>query len=268
MKYADFLTAVRMKSPLIYCLTNFVTVNDCANVLLAAGASPVMSLDIREAAELAQNANAVLINIGTPSEAAVEAMLTAGEAANQAGVPVILDPVGAGATAIRREICRTLLDRIRFAAIRGNASEIASLAGKEFGGRGVDAGAEVLDEVADAAKSLASGAGCIVAASGAVDVVTDGTKMLFCRNGIADMTRITGSGCMSGALAAGFIGASPEDPYAALAASVLTMGIAGETAGEMLMPGQGTGTLRSNLIDAVSRLDAMNMTIRGRYEEK
>lgn len=261
-KYPDL---VRKKSPLVYSLTNHVTMTDCANILLAAGASPVMSLDEREASDLARIADAVVINFGTPDENSVRAMICAGRAANAAGVPVLLDPVGAGATPLRGEISAMLMKEIRFTAIRGNASEIAFLAGGRFSGRGVDASsAEELSQVKEFVKTLAKRTGAFTAASGPVDVVSDGEKTIFVRNGHPIMTQITGSGCMSSAYAGAYLGA--EHSLSAFAASVAAMGVCGEIAQKSLNAGEGTGTFRIRLTDAVSLLDESQMKEFANYD--
>lgn len=269
MNIGSLFETVRKRSPLVFCITNFVTVNDCANVILAAGASPVMSSDPREASDFAKCSGAVLLNMGTPTAESVEAMLLAGKTANESGIPVILDPVGAGATPLRQRIARDLLNNIHFAAIRGNAAEITFLSGRNFSGRGVDASTEnELAEVESAVRNLAQMHHTTVCASGPVDVISDGERMIRCHNGHPIMTQITGSGCMSGALAAACIGAAPNKLLDALTASVFAMGISGEIAQKRLMPGQGTATFRSYLIDAVSLLTEQQMERMMRYEEK
>lgn len=261
----EYPELVRKKSPLVYSLTNHVTMTDCANILLAAGASPVMSLDEREAADLTRIANAVVINFGTPDAAAVRAMLLAGRAANDADIPVLLDPVGAGATQLRAEIGHELLEKIHFTAIRGNVSEIAFLAGGTFSGRGVDAStAEELSQVKDFVKKLACQTGSFVAASGPVDVVSDGSETIFVRNGHPLMMCITGSGCMSTAYAGAYLGT--EVSLSSFAAAVVAMGVCGEIAQKSLKDAEGTGTFRTRLTDAVSLLNESQMKEFAKYD--
>lgn len=263
----EYPELVRKTSPLVYSLTNHVTMNDCANILLAAGASPVMSLDERESADLARIANAVVINFGTPDAASIRAMILAGRAANEAGVPVLLDPVGAGATSLRGELSRTLLAEIRFTAIRGNASEIAFLAGGAFSGRGVDASTEEeLSQVKEFVKTLARQTGAFVTASGPVDVVSDGSETILVRNGHPIMTRITGSGCMSSAYAGAYLGA--EASLSSFAAAVVAMGVCGEIAQKSLHADEGTGTFRTRLTDAVSLLNVSQMKELAKYDHE
>lgn len=256
MALFDCFERVRRQAPLVFCLTNAVTVTDCANILLASGASPVMSLDPREASDMAKVSNAVVVNMGTPSSDSVQAMLLAGRSANERGIPVVLDPVGAGATPLRAEIVSSLLASVRFALIRGNASEIAFLAGEKFSGRGVDAGnGSELSAVSAAVQALARKTDAVVCASGPVDVVSDGRRTLYCRNGHPMMPRITGSGCMSSALCGAFLGASPDARFEAVSAAVAVMGISGQIAHKALRAGESAGTFRMRLIDAVALFD-------------
>ena len=207
MERADFaacLQAVREKAPLVQCITTMVTVNDCANVLLAAGASATMAHHPLEVAEAVAGVQALVLNLGAVGDR--EAMYIAGREANRLGVPVVFDPVAAGFTGLRRETARKLLEEIRFAVIRGNASEILALAEDREGGSGVDvAAADTVTEsglprAAELAQTLSRRTGAVVVLSGAVDVVADGRQALFLRNGSPTMARITVSGCMLSAL--------------------------------------------------------------------
>lgn len=179
MEFAAALRRVRDTAPLVQCITNFVTVNDCANIILAAGGSPSMADDIREAAESAAGADALVCNLGAIGK--VDSMISAGQSANRAGHPVVLDPVAAGGTALRRQESARLLEHVHFAAIRGNASEIRALALREQVGRGVDVGqgdvvsADTLSRTVETARLLARQTGAVAAVSGPMDVVTDGS---------------------------------------------------------------------------------------------
>ena len=271
MELFDILEQVRTKSPLVQCITNFVTVNDCANILLAAGASPTMAQDIREVEEAVAGANGLVCNLGALDF--VDSMILAGKRANALGIPVVLDPVAAGGTAIRRELSAKLMEEVRFTAIRGNASEIRALAGEESLGSGVDAAAwdaitaENLPQSVKLIRSLAKKTGAVIAVSGAMDVVTDGDKTVLLHNGCATMARITGSGCMLTTLVGGFCAAVPERPMEAACAAMAAMGICGELAEERrLQNGTGNATFRTDLIDAVFNLTRMQMEERTRYE--
>lgn len=261
MDYGKQLDLVRQKAPLVQCITNFVTVNDCANIVLAAGGSPSMADDIREAAEAVAGAGALVCNLGAIR--CVDAMVEAGKAANELGVPVILDPVAAGNTSLRQRESKRLLAQVRFSAIRGNASEIRALVSGELAGSGVDVGAEdavtetTLPRTVATARQLAKETGAVVAVSGPIDVVTDGERTVLLRNGCATMARITGSGCMLTAMLGAFCGASREHIFEAACAAVGAMGVAGEAAeARRIANGTGNATFRTDLIDAVFNMTA------------
>ncbi len=250
------LQRVRDRAPLVQCITNFVTVNDCANILLAAGGSPSMSQDLREVEESVCGADALVCNLGAIDF--VDSMIAAGKRANQRGTPVVLDPVAAGGTQLRRDLSARLLNEVHFTAIRGNASEIRFLAGQQTPGSGVDVRAadavteENLPEVAAMTQALARKLGSVIAISGVLDVISDGEQTVVLRNGCAMMARITGSGCMLTALIGAFCGAMPDDPMGAVVAAMAVMGIAGEKAEKRrIQQGTGNATFRTDLIDAV-----------------
>lgn len=268
---ASCLGAVRERTPLVQCITNFVTVNDCANILLAAGGSPTMAHDIREVEEAVTGVQALVLNLGAIGD--VEAMLLAGKRANQLGIPVVLDPVAAGVTSLRREACRRLLAELRFTVIRGNASEIRALALGAEGGSGVDVSAgdavteENLSRGVELCRRLAESTGAVTALSGQVDILSDGTQTVLIRGGVPTMSRVTGSGCMLTALLGAFCGANPERPLAAAAAAVATMDLAGERAeARRLQNGTGNATFRTDLIDAVFNLTEDELREGVRYE--
>ncbi len=274
MERADFaacLQAVREKAPLVQCITNMVTVNDCANVLLAAGASATMAHHPLEVAEAVAGVQALVLNLGAVGDR--EAMRIAGREANRLGVPVVFDPVAAGFTGLRRETARKLLEEIRFAVIRGNASEILALAEDREGGSGVDvAAADTVTEsglprAAELAQTLSRRTGAVVVLSGAVDVVADGRQALFLRNGSPTMARITGSGCMLSALTGAFCGACPDKPFEAAAAAAASIALAGERTEELrLQKGTGNATFRIDLIDSVFNLTVEQLIQGVRYE--
>lgn len=271
MEFAAALRRVRDTAPLVQCITNFVTVNDCANIILAAGGSPSMADDIREAAESAAGADALVCNLGAIGK--VDSMISAGQSANRAGHPVVLDPVAAGGTALRRQESARLLEHVHFAAIRGNASEIRALALREQVGRGVDVGqgdvvsADTLSRTVETARLLARQTGAVAAVSGPMDVVTDGSRTVILRNGCATMARITGSGCMLTSMMGAFCGAMPEDPFTAACAAMAAMGVAGEIAeARRLEHGTGNATFRNDLIDAIFNLTEEQLEKGVRYE--
>jgi len=258
---AGLLREVREKKPLVHCITNYVTVNDCANALLAVGAAPVMADDIGEVADIAALANALVLNIGTLNARTIQSMLAAGQKAAALRRPVILDPVGAGASGLRTETARELIRSIPFAAIRGNVSEIKALIAGSGTTRGVDAdekdwAADGVDGVAAVAGALARRTGAVVAVTGVTDIVSDGTRVLAIRNGHALMSRITGSGCMLTAVIGAFCGAAPDRILDAVGAAVCAMGLAGEQAVARAEKGcVGTGSFRTYLIDSLSLMD-------------
>ena len=271
MDFGKQLSLVRERAPLVQCITNFVTVNDCANIILAAGGSPSMADDVREAAEAVRGSAALVCNLG--AIAAVDAMVSAGKAANELGKPVVLDPVAAGNTALRRQESGRLLAGVKFAAIRGNASEIRALARGELTGSGVDVSGEdavtdaTLPRTVETARLLAKQTGAVVAVSGPIDVVTDGGQTILLRNGCATMARITGSGCMLTSLLGAFCGADPGHPFEAACAAIAAMGVVGDLAEERrLRNGTGNATFRTDLIDAVFNLTEEQLNGRVRYE--
>lgn len=265
------LDQVRERAPLVQCITNFVTVNDCANMILAAGGSPSMAHDIREVEESVSGVHALVCNLGAVDQ--VDSMIAAGRRANELGKPVILDPVAAGGTRLRRNAARRLLQSVKFAVIRGNASEIRFLAGQQAAGSGVDVCAEDvvteenLSAGAETACALARASGAVVVISGALDIVSDGSQSVVLRNGCPTMARITGSGCMLTALIGAFCGAAPETPFQAAVSAAAAMGVCGELAEQLRRrKGAGNATFRTDLIDAVFNLTQTQLEEKIRYE--
>lgn len=259
MNFVSPLRNVREKAPLVQCITNFVTVNDCANIILAAGGSPSMAQDIREVEESVCRVDALVCNMGAIDFA--DSMILAGKKANSLGIPVVLDPVAAGGTQLRRDIAGKLLEEVHFTAIRGNASEIRYLAGQASMGSGVDVALEdVITEQnisshIETAKTLANRTGSIIAVSGVFDIVTDGIHTAVLRNGCATMARITGSGCMLTSLIGAYCGGNSEHYFEAVCSAMAAMGISGEHAEKRrLKNGTGNATFRTDLIDAVFNL--------------
>ena len=222
--FAEQFANVRTKSPLIHNITNYVTVNDCANMVLACGASPIMADDAAEVEDITTICGGLNINIGTLNSRTIESMLKAGKKANVLGHPVVLDPVGAGASALRTETAYRLLDEVRFTVIRGNISEVKTLASGAGTTKGVDADVadrvteENLDGAVAFAKAFAAKTGAVVAITGAIDIVADGAKAYCIRNGHPMMSAITGTGCQLSALTAAFVTANPGHPLEAAAA--------------------------------------------------
>jgi hydroxyethylthiazole kinase len=240
---------VRARSPLVQCITNYVSMDIVANVLNAVGASPAMVHDAHESGEFAQIASALSINIGTPSPAWVEGMRVAVRAAREADTPWVLDPVAVGATSYRREIVDELL-ACRPAVIRGNASEILAIATARAGGRGVDSAA-TSGEAATSAAEVARAHSAVVVVTGAEDVVTDGTRTAIVHGGDVRMPMITALGCASTALVAACC-AVGEDLFASAVAAMAMLAAAGERAGRRA---DGPGSLRVLLLDELAALD-------------
>lgn len=259
MEFGKLLEGVRREVPLVQCITNFVTVNDCANIILAVGGSPTMAHDIREVEEAVAGAKALVLNLGAIGDG--EAMLLAGKRANELGIPVILDPVAVGVTSLRRETADRLLKNIRFAVIRGNASEIHALAWGQGSGSGVDVTAEEalrgenLKKGIQTARRLAESTGGVVVISGETDIVVDRERTAIFRNGGPVMARITGSGCMLSCLIGAFCGAFPDLPFESACGGVGAMGVCGDEAEKRrLEKATGNATFRTDLIDGVFNL--------------
>ena len=252
----ELLTQVREKKPLIHHLTNYVTVNDCANATLAIGASPIMADDIAEAGDIAAISSALVLNIGTLNSRSIASMLEAGKRANAAGVPVVFDPVGAGASTLRNETTGKILETIKPAVIRGNISEIKFIAGISANAKGVDASdtdaAASQEETIAMAKKLSQELQCVIAITGATDIVTDGNETLLLANGHPMLSSVTGTGCLTSSLVGSFCGVT-DNYLLAAAAGILTTSIAGEIA--FAKSGNlGTGSFHIALIDAISKM--------------
>jgi len=255
--FKEKLENLRKNGALIHNITNYVTVNDVANILLASGAAPIMADEIDEAADITSICGGLAINIGTLNRRTIPAMFAAGKKANELRHMVVLDPVGAGASPLRTETATGLLHEIRFTAIRGNISEIKAIAAGTSGTQGVDA--NVADKVTDEnlenavsfVKSFSRETGALIIATGAIDLVADKDTAYVIRNGHPDMSRITGTGCMLSALVAAYLTANPDDLLTAAAAAVVAMGFAGETARARMTEKDGNGAFRQYLLDAV-----------------
>jgi len=259
-KIWEDLQAIRNSSPLIHNITNYVVMETTANALLAIGASPVMAHAVDEMDELIALANCLVINIGTLSPPWIKGMLRALKAAKEKGIPVVLDPVGAGATSYRTETSHALLDLGAVSVIRGNASEIASLCGSHGGTRGVDSLLCPID-CQSQAKILAEKSDAVVWMSGPTDIVTDGHTIVFIENGHPLMTKVTGMGCTASAVTGAFLAVNP-DPLLASAHAAIAIGIAGEIAAENA---SGPGSFKLLFIDALHSL-SLN-TLEGRIRE-
>lgn len=270
-KLGESLRRLRALRPLVHCITNAVTVNDCANALLSIGASPVMATAIEEAAEIASKADSVCVNIGTLDETAVPAMFAAAKASARNGRAVTLDPVGAGASDYRTNTSLRLLDTGNFTLLRGNASEIRAVAGVSSTTRGVDTAADTasekaLKETIKIAQNLAKTRKIIVGVSGPVDVIASENGLVLVKNGHPFLPDICGTGCMLSAVAAAFLGANRQKLFAAVTAAFCAVGLAGEIAHERLAAAGGPAAGRILFLDALAALDEKTFEQRARFE--
>ena len=252
----EVLAEVRATCPLVHCITNYVTVNDCANALLGIGGSPIMSDEPDDAAQITRICGGLDLNIGTLNSRSIAGMRAAGKVAGELGHKILLDPVGAGASDLRTGTASELLDELPVTVLRGNMSEVKAVAGAAAATRGVDANPDdaVTDEnLADSAafvRALAAKAGCVVAVTGAIDLVADADSACAVRNGTAVMGKVTGTGCMLSAITPAFLVAHADALEAAVAA-VAAMGFAGQVADSRMSELDGNGSFRTYLLDAL-----------------
>ena len=272
MKFGECLENVHSKMPLIHNITNYVTVNDVANVLLACGGSPIMADESEEVEDITSICGGLNINIGTLNRHTIPAMFKAGKKANELGHPVLLDPVGAGASSLRTDTAKQLLEDIHFSVIRGNISEIKTLAAGSGSTRGVDADVadavteENLTEAIDFVKNFAKATGSIIAVTGAIDLVSDGETCYVIRNGRPEMGKITGTGCQLSGVMTAYITANPDNQLEAAAAAVCVMGLAGEIGWGNMQEGDGNATYRNRIIDAIYNMSAQMLDQGAKYE--
>ena len=269
-----YLDNVRKASPLVHNITNYVTVNDVANVILACGGSPIMADEPDEVQDITAICGGLNINIGTLNKRTVEAMHLAGAKANELGHAVLLDPVGVGASRLRTDTAVSLVENIKFDVIRGNISEIKGLAAGGGTTKGVDAvvADTVTDENLDGAIEFVNGfskeTGAIIAVTGAIDLVSNGEKCFVIRNGKPEMSKITGTGCQLSGMMTAFITANPDSKFEAAAAAVCTMGSAGDLALGKMLPGDGNATYRNRIIDTIYNMTGDILDIAAKYEIK
>jgi hydroxyethylthiazole kinase len=254
------LRELRERKPLVHQITNYVVMNETANATLALGALPVMAHAREEVEEMVALAGALVLNIGTLSPHWVEAMLLAGKAANGDGVPVVLDPVGTGATRYRTETAKRILDEIDVAVLRGNQGEVATLVGVEAEVRGVESMGGV-GEPGDLARAAARNLGLVASVTGAVDYVSDGDSVLAVTNGHELLASVSGTGCMSSAVTGCFLAVKRDAPLEAAAEALAAFGVAGEDAAS---GARGPGSFHVGLYDALAALDPDTLDSRAR----
>ncbi len=260
MKAGDSLRRLRETKPLVHQITNYVVMNETANATLALGALPVMAHAREEVEEMAAIAGALVLNIGTLSPHWVEAMLLAGRVANERGTPVVLDPVGAGATTYRTETAKRILDELDVTVLRGNAGEVATLVGIDAEVRGVESIGGGGDPAA-LARQAARQLGLVASVTGPVDHVSDGETVIAIANGHPFMAAITGTGCISSALTGCFLAVNRDAPLAAAAEALVAFGVAGEDAA---VGAKGPGSFHVALYDALAALDPATLDGRAR----
>lgn len=272
---------LRSQRPLVHCITNYVTANDVANTVLGIGASVIMADAKEETAEIAELSDALVLNMGTPDKERILAMTEAGKAANKKGIPVILDPVGVGASVFRNQAFIQILSQVTVTVIRGNLSELSYAAGVGRASMGVDSAMEnAVNSAKQVAVQVAQKYNCMTVITGAADVISDGNRVGRIQNGTPWMSAITGAGCMSDGMLGAFLAAAYRKNkqekenldirtlyWNAVTAAVAVMGIAGECALEQ-SAGKGTGSFRTALLDAVSQMTDEQLAAQLVYSEE
>ncbi len=269
LRAGNLLNNLRDTKPLVHHITNYVTVNDCANITLAIGASPIMADDMMEVESITAISSALVLNIGTLNQRTVETMLAAGKKANELNIPIVLDPVGTGASAFRNETVKSLLEQIQFSVIRGNMSEIRFIAGLHATTKGVDVSeadsAQDIQSSIEIAKTAAKQHHCVIAITGATDIVSDGNHTVCLENGHQMLSNITGTGCMCSSLIGSFCSMT-DDYVTATTSGLLAMGIAGEIAFEKAGH-LGTGSYRVSIIDEISMMNTETLQREAKVDE-
>jgi len=263
---SGLLSRVKIEKPLVHHITNYVTAADSANILLALGGTPVMADNQAEVEEVVSPASALVLNLGTLNPAKVEAMIIAGKRAKEISIPVVLDPVGVGATALRKNAANRILTEVGPTVIRGNMSEMRVIFGLKAEAKGVEA----LDTIAGGerlAVDLARSLGCVIGITGVKDVISDGRRISIIENGNDMLPRVTGTGCMSTSLI-GAYSAVADDYYLSTVAGILTMGLAGDLALNSLKETEGIGTFRLRLFDSVGSLSEREIINEGKVSNK
>ena len=267
------LETVRGTVPLVHCITNYVTVNDCANALLGCGGSPIMSDEPEDVADIQTICGGLVLNIGTLNLRSIEGMRVAAGTAGKLGHPIVLDPVGAGASALRTRTAGELTDHFDITVVRGNMSEVKAVAGAAASTRGVDVNPD--DAVTDAnlaasadfARGLAAKLGCVVAITGAIDLVASAERAVSIRNGVALMGKMTGAGCVLSCLVGAYVTANQGDPFTATVAAIAGEGLAGQMAAARMDELDGNASFRTYLLDAICNMTAEHLTAGAKVEE-
>ena len=270
---ASCMANVRAACPLVHCITNYVTVNDCANVLLGCGGSPIMSDEPDDVAEITSICGGLVLNIGTLNQRSIAGMRAAGARAAELGHPIVVDPVGAGASSLRTRTACELIDTLPVTVVRGNMSEVKAVAGAASATRGVDVNPD--DAVTEAnlaqsagfARELAARLDSVVAITGAIDIVADAERAVAIRNGVPMMGKITGAGCMLSAITGAYVTANPNDALTATVAAIAGEGLAGQVAARRMGELDGNGSFRTYLLDAICTMGAEQLEAGALIEE-
>jgi len=258
----DIRNAVKQNQPLIHCITNPISINQCANGILAIGARPMMAEHPKEVSEITRTAQALMLNLGNITDARMESMQISAKTANEEKIPILLDAVGISCSTLRREYVKDLLNTVIPTVIKGNYSEIQALYRESYRSTGVDADTGLDIHIIDhAAISMARNLETVILASGKVDIVTDGKRLYHIHNGVSQLSQITGTGCLQGALCASYLSAKPGIEAVITGCSVL--GICGELA----QTNQGTGTFQCHLMDCLSTLSETEIEQNLKIEE-
>ena len=265
---------VREKKPLIHAITNYVTVNDVANVLLACGGSPIMADDKEEVEEITTLCDGLCINIGTLNNHTIPSMFLAAKKANIYHHPIVLDPVGAGASTMRTKISKQLIQEVTIDVVRGNISEIKAIVSNVFDTQGVDANSsdaiteENLDTMIPIVKQWAKEINSIIVITGAIDLVSDATTCYVLHHGRKEMASITGTGCQLSGIVSAYIASVPDQKLEAAMCAVCLMGIAGEVAWQYKKPYEGNATYRNRIIDAIYTINGQELEGIAKYEKR
>ena len=270
---ASCMNNVRATCPLVHCITNYVTVNDCANVLLGCGGSPIMSDEPDDVAEITSICGGLVLNIGTLNQRSIAGMRAAGARAAELGHPIVVDPVGAGASSLRTRTACELIDTLPVTVVRGNMSEVKAVAGAASATRGVDVNPDDavtetnLAQSAGFARELAARLDSVVAITGAIDIVADAERAVAIRNGVPMMGKITGAGCMLSAITGAYVTANPNDALTATVAAIAGEGLAGQVAAHRMGELDGNGSFRTYLLDAICTMGAEQLEAGALIEE-
>lgn len=262
----SILELINHKKPIVHHITNYVTANDCANTVLAFGGSPIMADALQEVEEIVSITSALVLNLGTINELKVQSFIKAGKKANALNIPVILDPVGVGVSSFRKQTAKRIMDEIQLTVLKGNMSEIKSIYGITSLSRGVDSAESTIDGGFEIAKALANKLNCIVAITGAIDVISDGESVYGIHNGHALLSRVTGTGCMTSSLVGVCLGTG-DTSINSVITGIMTMGIAGEIAYSLLNQNEGLGSYKVYLMDAITYMSLGDYQERGKIYE-